>query len=61
MSAHPQRQLYEKVGPLRYGWWLFWLNVAGPLHRKGDPYKGRAVAFVSLPAGRGSDQYQIAA
>jgi len=40
VSAHPQRQLYEKVGPVRYGWWLFWLNVAGPLHRKGDPYKG---------------------
>lgn len=40
MSAHPQRQLYEKVGPVRYGWWLFWLKLAGPLHRKGDPYKG---------------------
>lgn len=40
MSVDARRLLFEKVGPVRYGWWLFWCSIARPLHRSGDAYKG---------------------
>lgn len=44
MSVDARRLLFQKVGPVRYGWWLFWCSIASPLHRAGS-YSGLRFRF----------------
>ncbi len=35
-----KNDLRRRIGPLRYGWWVFWLSAASALQRRGDVYSG---------------------